>query len=147
MFFDQPATVSVCFGVRPKRGQSLRATLGAGDRMVLRAALGDVMQQHGDVERSRSSTPGISLLASGCSSSPCPDRSGQHIDAAQQMLVDRIVVIHVELHHRDDLAELRDEAAEHAGLVHPPQDQFGSRFEVSIDMNSRLASSFSRTAA
>ena len=30
---------------------------------------------------------------------------GQHADAAQQVLVDRVVVIHVELHHRDDAAE------------------------------------------
>ena len=29
-----------------------------------------------------------------------------------------IVMIHVELHHRDDLAEIGNEAAEHAGLVH-----------------------------
>jgi hypothetical protein len=41
------------------------------------------------------------------------------------MLIDCIVMIHVELHHRDDLAEIRDELAEHAGLVHPAQDQGG----------------------
>ena len=45
----------------------------------------------------------------------------QDADAAQQVLVHRVVVVHVELHHRDDLAEGRHEAAEHAGLVHPPQ--------------------------
>ena len=39
------------------------------------------------------------------------------------MLVDGVVMIHVELHHRDDLAEFRDEAAEHAGLVHAAQDE------------------------
>ena len=44
-------------------------------------------------------------------------------DAAQQMLVDRVVVIHVELHHRDDLAEFGDQPAEHAGLVHAAQVQ------------------------
>ena len=37
------------------------------------------------------------------------------------MLVDRIVVVHRELHHPDDAAEIGDEPAEHAGLVHPPQ--------------------------
>ena len=37
------------------------------------------------------------------------------------MLVDGIVVIHVELHQRDDLTEIRDESAEHARLVHQPQ--------------------------
>ena len=46
---------------------------------------------------------------------------GQHADAAQQMLVDRVVVIHGELHHRDDLAEIRDQLAEQPGLVHAPE--------------------------
>ena len=35
-------------------------------------------------------------------------------DAAQQMLVDGVVVVHVELHHGDDLAEFGDQPAENA---------------------------------
>ena len=41
------------------------------------------------------------------------------------MLVHRIVVIHVELHHRHDAAEGMDEGAEHADLVHPAQHDLG----------------------
>ena len=41
------------------------------------------------------------------------------------MLVDRIMVIHVELHLGDDAAEIGNEAAEHAGLVHPPEHRLG----------------------
>ncbi len=52
----------------------------------------------------------------------------EHADAAQQMLVHRVVVVHVELHHRHDAAEVGDEAAEHAGLVHPPQHDLGVLF-------------------
>ena len=37
------------------------------------------------------------------------------------MLVHRVVVVHVELHHRDDAAEIRDKAAEQAGFVHAPE--------------------------
>jgi hypothetical protein len=48
-----------------------------------------------------------------------------HADGADQVLVHRVVVVHVELHHRDDLAEIRHEAAEHAGLVHAAQDALG----------------------
>ena len=48
----------------------------------------------------------------------------QNADGADQMLVHRIVMIHVELHHRHDAAELRNEAAEHAGLVHHAQNDF-----------------------
>jgi hypothetical protein len=47
---------------------------------------------------------------------------GEHADRADQVLVDRVVVVHVELHHRHDLAEVRHEAAEHADLVHLAQD-------------------------
>ena len=118
------ATSSVCLALRPRRGQSLRATFAPGDRVVLRPALGDVVQQHGDVEH-------LAILDLG--HQPRGERmivvlralldARQHIDRAQQVLVDRIVVVHVELHHRDDLAEIGNEAAEHAGLVHAPQDQ------------------------
>ena len=45
----------------------------------------------------------------------------QRADGAQEVLVDRIVMIHRELHHPDDAAEIGNEAAEHAGLVHAPQ--------------------------
>ena len=41
------------------------------------------------------------------------------------MLVHRIVVVHVELHHRHDAAERVHELAEHAGLVHAPQHGLG----------------------
>ena len=41
------------------------------------------------------------------------------------VLVHRVVVVHVELHHRDDAAELGDEGAEHADLVHQPERPLG----------------------
>ena len=41
------------------------------------------------------------------------------------MLVHGEVVIHVEGHHRDDAPEIRDEAPEHARLVHLAQHAFG----------------------
>ena len=95
--------------------------------MVLDAALGDVVQEHRDVKHG-------AMLG--------PDRAHQfarqsyfavfavldlieHADATQQMLVDRVVVVHVELHHRHDAAEGGHECAEHAGLVHAPQHGFG----------------------
>ncbi len=67
----------------------------------------------------------ISSLASASSVLLAALDLGEHADAAQQMLVDRVVMIHVELHHRDDAAEIRNEAAEHAGLVHAPQHDLG----------------------
>ncbi len=49
----------------------------------------------------------------------------KHADAAQQVLVHRVVVVHVELHHRHDAAEIRHEAAKQARLVHAAQHHFG----------------------
>ncbi len=46
---------------------------------------------------------------------------GEVADRPQQMLIHRIVMIHVELHQSDDAAEFRDEAAEYAGFVHQAQ--------------------------
>ncbi len=50
---------------------------------------------------------------------------GQVADALDGVLVDRVAVIHVELHHRDDRLELGDEGGQHAQFVHPPQRPFG----------------------
>ena len=50
---------------------------------------------------------------------------GELADAAEKMLIHRVVVVHVELHHRHDAAERVDECAEHAGLVHAPQHRLG----------------------
>ena len=33
----------------------------------------------------------------------------RHADAAQEMLVHRVVMVHIELHHRDDRAKSADE--------------------------------------
>ena len=40
------------------------------------------------------------------------------------MLVDSVMVVHIELHHGDDASELRDEPTQKAGFVHPPQNRF-----------------------
>ena len=49
----------------------------------------------------------------------------QQADRPDRMLVDRIMVIHVELHLGDDPAEVGHEAAENAGFVHPAKDKVG----------------------
>ena len=99
----------------------------AGDRMVLDPALGDVVQEQRDIEQR-------AVLGLDLAHQVVGEREllvaaaldlGQHADAAQQVLVHRVVVVHVELHHRHDAAERAHEAAEHAGLVHPPQHDLG----------------------
>ena len=51
--------------------------------------------------------------------------AGDHPDRADEVLVDRVDVVHVVLHLRDDAGELGDEAPEEPGLVHPPERRLG----------------------
>ena len=94
--------------------------------MVLDAALGDVVQEHRDVEDFAVTGPDFvdQLVGERHLLVAATLDFGQYADAAQQVLVHRIVVVHVELHHRHDLAEGAHELAEHAGFVHPPQHLF-----------------------
>jgi hypothetical protein len=48
----------------------------------------------------------------------------QDADREQRVLVDGIDMVHVVLHLRDDAAEIRDKASEHAGFVHASQRSF-----------------------
>ena len=48
----------------------------------------------------------------------------QQAKGAQQMLIGRIMVIHVELHKRDNAPEIGDKSAQHTGLIHAPQNPF-----------------------
>ena len=50
---------------------------------------------------------------------------GKDAHRAQEMLINGIVMIHIELHHRDDLTEVGHEPAEHASFVHASQNRFG----------------------
>ncbi|MGY3132754.1 hypothetical protein ACVWZM_003436 [Bradyrhizobium sp. USDA 4501] len=123
MLLDQPRHQ---FGVGRREAEPRTQPprhLGAGDRMVFRPALGDVVQQRRDIDHR-------AVLGADLAEQVAGDRELlvaaafdvlQVADAAEQMLVHRVVVVHVELHHRHDLAEGADEVAEHAGLVHPPQ--------------------------
>ena len=66
-------------------------------------------------------------------------------DGANEMLIDRVVVVHGELHHADDAAEFRDEPAEHAGFVHCRSTISGALRDVRISRNSRFASGSARS--
>ena len=121
------ATVSVSASVRPSRGQSAMRHLGAELAMVAAAPLGDVVEQHRDVERAaRGDLPEQARWrADDRPSSSAALDPREQADRADRMLVDRIMMVHVELHLGDDAAEIGNEAAEHAGLVHPAQHRLG----------------------
>jgi hypothetical protein len=95
--------------------------------MILGAPLGDVVQEQRDVDqipvlRENGAHQIVGERVFGVLS---PFDFGQDADAAQQMLIHRVVMIHIELHHRHDAPEIGDEAAEHADLVHAAQHDLG----------------------
>ena len=122
---DQPHRRLGLRGVEPEARAQLAGDAGAGDRMILVAALGDVVQERRDIERAPAVDGAHDLARQRVLHGEFAALDvGQQADGADQMLVHREVVIHVELHHRHDAAEIRHEAAEHAGLVHLAQHRF-----------------------
>ena len=125
VIFDQPGHG---FGVGRRKSKARAKPprhAGAGDGMILDAALGDVVQKQGNVEHlAVAGQDFLHQLVGQWRFLAAVLDLFQHPDAAQQVLIHRVVVVHVELHHRHDLAEGGHELAEHAGLVHPPQDRF-----------------------
>ena len=113
-------------GVEPEARRQPLGDLGADRRMVASRALADVVQQEREVEH---------LAVDAALEDVGGDRQvvdelaaldlGERRDRADDVLVHRVVVVHVELHHRDDAAELGDEGAEHADLVHQPERPLG----------------------
>jgi hypothetical protein len=124
MMLDEPGDI---LGLQRRqaeaRAKPARDT-GARDRVILGPALGDIVQEERDIEDDAVLDGGQDLARQRVAVGLLAALDlGELADRAEEMLVDRVVMIHVELHHRDDAAEIRHEASEHAGLVHPPEHQ------------------------
>ena len=122
MRVDQPGD-GICLGFRQTQ---TRAEFACDPRtcngMIFIAALGNVMQEERDIKRSAIGDRGQDFRADRMVFGQTPALDARHnADCAQQMLVHRIVVIHVELHHRDNAAEIGDEAAQNARFIHSAQ--------------------------
>ncbi len=91
-------------------------------RMLAAAALRDVVEQKAQIEHAARQHLVDDLAGQGMifAQEPALD-AREDADGADRVLVHRVHVIHVVLHLRDDAAEIGNEAAEHAGLVEPPQ--------------------------
>ena len=126
MMLDQPGGGLGLGRRQPKARAELAGNAAAGDRMILVAALGDVVDKGRDIKRAAIVDGADDLARYRVLGGELPALDArQEADGADQVLVHREVVIHVELHHRHDAPEIRDEAAEHARLVHLAQHAFG----------------------
>ena len=122
MVLDQPGDEVDAATLEAKPLAGLAGRPRAGNLLAALAALAGIMQQHGQEQ-------GLAVL------DQRHDEVGQRVvvgeaiggdviddaDGPQGVLVDRVGVVHVELHLGDDPPELRQVAAEHAGLVHQLQ--------------------------
>ena len=116
-----------CFGLfrrEAKPGPSARNAF-ASNGVVFRPALCDVVQKGCHIERAAALERWKKYRRKGMVLRQSPLLKGrQYANSADEMLVHRVVVIHVELHHRHDLAEFRNEAAQYARLIHHAQQSF-----------------------
>ena len=123
MMLDKPGD-RVRLGLRKAQaGTELARDARAHFGMVFLPALADVVQQLRHVEN----TPRLHVPDDlGGERMVLLQRPGldprQQADGADQMLVHRVVVVHVELHHRHHATEGGQEAAEHPCLAHAAQD-------------------------
>jgi hypothetical protein len=125
MVADKPGDeFGLVFGkAKAQRGRP--RLLGALDLLVA-LTLARVVQEHGEIK-------GAAVLDLG------EDLGGERVllalqaaldivdrfNGLERMLVDREMMVHVELGLPDDATELRQETAQHAGLVHQRQDAAG----------------------
>ncbi len=126
MLLDQPDHALRVSGRKTEPQAELPRDLDARVRVVGAAALGDVVQEGGEVELGAVLDLKNDLAHQRVILGEAPrlDRA-ERADRAQEMLVDRVVVVHGELHHADHAAEIGNEPAEHASLVHSPQRGLG----------------------
>ena len=112
--------------VEPEARAELARDLLPQQAVVAASAFGDVVKEYGHEQRAARPD----LLEQGRRQRVilgqfAPLDRRQQADRADRMLVDRIVMVHVELHLPDHPAEIGDEPAEHACLVHPAQHELG----------------------
>ena len=123
MLFDEPGHKLGLGGRHSEARTELAGYARSDDRMIFLTALADVVQECCDEQRpsvlDRAEDRGRERQLGG--QFAALDRS-YIAERPQQMLIDRVVMIHVELHHRDDTTELGHEPAEYAGFVHAPAE-------------------------
>ena len=125
MMPDEPRRGFGFFTCEPEARTEMTGDTLTGNRVILSPALCNIVQQGCHVEgapafQCRENFGSQGMLVRECTlfnRRQCADR-------ANEMLVHCEVMIHVELHHGDDAAEFRNEAAQHTSLIHHAQQDF-----------------------
>ena len=93
--------------------------------LLVALPLAGIVQQHREIQRAAVLDLAEQFVRERGDVAASVFEVGDGLDGAQRVLIDRVMMIHVELGLRDDRAEFGDRAAEHAGLVHPAQRRAG----------------------
>ena len=122
----QPRRLLGLLGRKVEARAQFERDLGAQRGVVAAAPLGHVVQEQREIKHPPRQhlvdDPGGKRQRIGELAALDPSENADREDG---VLIDRVDVIHVVLHLRDDAAEIGDQAAQHAGLVHPPQRGLG----------------------
>ena len=125
MIAHQPFDRFRLFGGQAKAGRHAPGNLGTQDGMVLGAALAHVMQEQGHVQDAPVHAIGQDPAGDGqLFDQLAAFDLGQCADALDRMFVNRVVVVDVELHHRDDGFEFGNEGPQNTQFVHASQGPF-----------------------
>ena len=126
MPLDEPSDPLGIGGREAQSRTKLAGDLGAGERVIDCASLGDVVQEGREIELGamRDLMDDLARERVILGKAARLDRADP-ADRAEEVLVDRVVMVHRELHHADDAAEVGNEPAEHAGLVHASERGLG----------------------
>ena len=126
MLQHQPGDQIGLFFVQPKSGAQPVRHLRTQHRMIAPAPFGDIVQQHGHIQRpARGELGKFAGRARVISGQQTALDLAQQPDGADRVFIDGVVVIHIELHLRVDPPEIGHEAAKHTRFVHPAQRGFG----------------------
>ena len=129
MVFDEPRYRLGLHLVQAKPRANFHRNFGPGNRVILGASLGHVMQKKRDIEDPPVSDHRHDFMRDR-QFIRMPPRLDfrQRTNRPDQMFVDRIMMIHIKLHHRDDTPEFGNEPPEQSCLVHPAQYDFRRTF-------------------
>ena len=127
MMLDKPRCRLGFRGGKPKAQRERAREGGANDAVVAFAGFRHIMHQERKIKRgailniANDFRRQRELLSKGALLD-----LGKDPDCPERVLVDGVMVIHVELHHRHDAPELGDEAPKNACLVHVSERSLGS---------------------
>ena len=125
VMFDKPSHRFRFGFVKPQSRTKSAGDFSSSNRMIFRSPFGHIVQEHRDVQDAAVADHRHDFMGDGeFRGVPARLNLRQRAKRAQQMFINGVMVVHVELHHRDDTAKFGHEFPQQAGFIHPAQRNF-----------------------